>query len=207
MKLYFSPGACSMAAHIVLEEIGAKYEAVKVDLAKKTTPEGDFNQINPKGYVPALKMDNGEVLTEDSVIMQYLADQKPEAGLIPKGGMERYRLLETLHFVSTEIHKGFSPLWAADRIFQDKAAAEQMKKATIDRLHSRFNLVEKMLSEKPYLTGDKFTIADAYLFTVMNWSRVHNLSMSQWPKTEAFLKKVSERPSVQKVLKAEGLLH
>lgn len=206
MKLYFSPGACSVAPHIILEEMGMTYETVKVDLANKTTTEGDYTKVNPKGYVPALVMDNGHLLTEDAVILQYLADLKPELGLIPPAGtMERYRLLETLHFIATELHKGFGPMFAAGRMVQTPEAVEQLKKFTKDRLATRFVLVDKILAEKPFIAGEKFTIADAYLFTILNWAQHHKIETTQWPHLESYFAKVAKRPSVEKVFTAEGL--
>jgi glutathione S-transferase len=206
MKLYFSPGACSLAPHIILEEMGVDYQTVKVDLAKKTTAEGDYTQVNPKGYVPALKMDNGQLLTEDAVILQYLADLKPELGLIPAaGGMERYRFVETLNFIATELHKGFSPLFGADRMVQNKEGVEQLKKFTIDRLGTRFKVVEGMLTQKPYIGGDKFSVADAYLFTILRWAKMMHVPTNAFPKLEAYYEKVAKRPSVEKVFSAEGL--
>lgn len=208
MKLYFSPGACSIAPHIVLEEMGTNYETVKVDLATKATPEGDYMKVNPKGYVPALVMNDGQLLTEDAVILQYLGDQKPELGLIPPAGsMERYRLIETLHFIATELHKGFGPLFSGDRMVQEKEGREQLKKFTKDRLASKFALVEKMLAGKPFIAGDKFTVADAYLFTVLRWAHALHLDTAQFPVSEAYYQKMLKRPSVEKVLTHEGLRH
>jgi glutathione S-transferase len=206
MKLYFSPGACSLAPHIVLEEMGAKYDAVKVDLAKKTCEEGDFNKINPKGYVPALIMENGQLLTEDAVILQYLADLKPEAGLIPATGtLERYRFMETLHFISTELHKGFSPLFGAERMMQNPEGIEQFKNSTKSRLGTRFEMINHMLSEKPYIAGEKFTVADAYLFVILNWAQFMKVDTKPFPKMQAYYQTLLKRPSVQKAMTAEGL--
>lgn len=207
MKLYFSPGACSLAPHIVLEEISAKYDTVKVDLAKKTTEDGrDYNKVNAKGYVPALIMDNGEMLTEDAVILQYLADLKPEAALIPKAGtIERYRLMETLHFISTELHKGFSPLFGADRMLKSQEGIAELKDFTKKKLAQRFEMINHMLSERPYITGDKFTIADAYLFVILRWSDKMKVDTSAFPKIQAYYQNLNQRPSVQKALAAEGL--
>src|ERR1035437_3588545 len=168
MKLYYSPGACSMAPHIVLREAGFKFDLEKVDIPnKKTADGGDFWKINPKGYVPALRLDDGKVLTEVGVICQYLADQKPESGLVPKfGTMERYRQMEALNFAATEVHKQIGAL------FNPKMTAE-MKQVQIGTIERRMNSLEQMLGGQQYIQGAKFTAADAYLFTVISWTRLH----------------------------------
>ena len=165
MKLYFAAGACSMAPHIVLREADYAFDLESVDLTKKQTASGeDYTRINPKAYVPALRLDNGEVLTEVAVVLQYLADQKPESGLAPKmGTMERYHLMEWLNFVSSEIHKQFGPL------FNPKITAE-WKVNQFDLLGRRFDYLTERLNGKSYLMGDQFTVVDTYLFTVLNWS-------------------------------------
>jgi len=201
MKLYYSPGACSMAPHIVLREAGFKFDLEKVDIPNKKTAGGDdFWKINPKGYVPTLKLDDGQVLTEVGVICQYLADQKPESGLAPKfGTMERYRLMEMLNFAASEIHKQIGAL------FNPKMTAE-MKEVQLAVVERRFNALEKLLAGKQYSMGDKFSVADAYLFTVLNWTGMHKIDLGKWPNIKAFMARVGARPAVQETLKAEGLV-
>jgi glutathione S-transferase len=200
MKLYYSPGACSMAPHIVLREAGYKFDVEKVDIPNKKTAGGDdFWKINPKGYVPALKLDGGQVLTEVGVICQYLADQKPESGLAPKlGSMDRYHLMEMLNFCASEIHKQIGAL------FNPKMTAE-MKEVQLGVIERRFNALEKLLEGKQYAMGDKFSVADAYLYTVLNWTNIHKIDLAKWPNIKAFLARVGARPAVQETLKAEGL--
>jgi len=201
MKLYYSPGACSLAPHIVLREAGHAFDLVKVDIPNKKTEHGDdYWKINPKGYVPALVLDSGEVLTEVGVVCQYLADQKPETGLAPKfGTMERYHLMEWLNFVATEVHKQIGAL------FNPKMTPE-MKEVQLGVIERRLNALEKMLDGKDYLMGERFSVADAYLFTVLNWSRIHKIDMAKWPKIQAFMARVADRPRVKEAMKAEGLL-
>jgi glutathione S-transferase len=201
MKLYFVPGACSLAPHIVLREAGLSFDMDKVDPATKKTASGeDFNKVNPKGYVPTLKLDDGSVLTEAQVLLQYVADQKPEAGLAPKfGTMERYRLMEWLNFIATELHKGFGPLW-------NPQTPEAVRESTKANLAKRFDTLEAHFATKPFLMGDTFTIADGYLFTVINWSNFVKVDMSKWTKIGEFMGRVAARPSVQAALKAEGLI-
>lgn len=200
MKLYYTPGACSQAPHIVLHELGLPYEAVKVDLVKHTLPDGsDYRAINPKGYVPLLELDDGTRITEASVIVQYLADQKP-GELAPKfGTKERWRLMEWLAFISTEIHKGFGPLW-------NPSTPPEVRERTVQALGNRFGLVAKTLEQQPFLTGDRFTIADAYLFVVLNWSGLHKVDLGPWPALQQFQQRVASRPAVQATLKTEGLV-
>ena len=201
MKLYYSPGACSMAPHIVLREAGFKFDLVKVDIpSKKTADGGDFWQVNPKGYVPALQLDNGEVLTEVGVICQYLADQKPESGLAPKfGTMERYHLMETLNFCSSEVHKQIGAL------FNPKMTPE-MREVQLGVIERRLNALEKLLEGKQYAMGDKFSVADAYLFNVLNWTNPLKIDMGKWPNVTGLMARVGARAAVQETLKAEGLL-
>lgn len=200
MKLYYSPGACSLAPHIVLREGKFKFDIEKVDLATRKTESGeDYLAINPKGYVPALKLDDGTLLTEASVMIQYLADQKPRRGLAPKPRTpERYRLMEWLNFTSSEIHKGLGDF------FNPKLTPE-WREAKLDRLGKRFEYLEKALGSSPYLMGEAFSIADAYLFTVLNWASHLNVDLSKWPNIQAFKARVAERPTVKKAMKAEGI--
>lgn len=201
MKLYYSPAACSLAPNIALREIGADFALEKVDLkAKKTETGADFSAINPKGYVPALALDDGEVLTEGVVMQQYIADLKPEAKLAPpRGTKERRKLEELLVFLSTEVHKNFSPLFAP-------TTPDDYKAQVKDKIAQRFDYLEKQLSDgRQFLTGDQFTIADGYLFTLSNWTRFTGLDLARWPNIAALAGRVAQRPSVQAALKSEGL--
>jgi glutathione S-transferase len=201
MKLYYAPGACSLSPHIVAREAGIAVDLKKVNLKDKTIDGGgDFRRLNPKGYVPALELDNGQVLTEGPAIVQYLADQKPDTGLAPKAGsFERYKLQEWLSFITSEIHKGFSPLFKPN-------TPDDYKKIVKENLAVRFDLVDKQLAGKDYLTGKSFSVADAYLFTVLRWSEAVKVDLSRWPNLVAFLGRVAARPKVKEALKAEGLL-
>ncbi|HZZ95053.1 MAG TPA: glutathione transferase GstA [Usitatibacter sp.] len=201
MKLYYSPGACSLAPHIVAEELGAKLDYVKVDgTAKKTQDGEDFWKINPKGYVPALGLDDGGVLTEGPVISQYLADQKPQAGLVPAAGtLERYRVQEMLGYINSEIHKTYSPLFGKD-------VDPKLREDRLAYLAKRYAVIEQKLDGRDYLFGDRFTIADAYLFVVTNWAHFVKFDLAPFPKLQAFQKRVAARPAVQAAMKAEGLL-
>ncbi len=200
MKLYFAPGACSMATHIALRETGQIFDLEKVDLATKKTESGeDFTKINPKGYVPALRLDNGEVLTESAAMLQYVADQKPESGLVPQAGtMERYRLMELLNFISTEIHMSLGPLFNPNIT----PAHKEHQLATFEK---RCGVLSQQLEGMPYLTGDAFSVADAYLFTVLSWSRMLDVDMGKWPILTDYLGRIADRPSVKEAMKAEGI--
>ena len=200
MKLYYSPGACSLAPHVVLNELGLSYTGVKVDLkAGKTADGADYRKTNPKGYVPALELDDGQVLTEAAVILQYLADRKPEAGLAPAAGtMDRWRLQEWLNFIATEIHKGFGPLWKPD-------STEDEKERTRERLAKRLDWLAGELAQREYLTG-RFTFADAYLFTVLNWGQWTGVDLARWPALKDFVTRIAARPNVKQTLEKEGLL-
>lgn len=201
MKLYFSPGACSLAPHIVLKETGLAHEAEKVDLgSKKTASGGDYLAVNPLGYVPAVKLDNGEVLTEAGVIVQYLADLKPAAGLAPKAGsMERVRMQEWINFIAGELHKGIGQL------FNPKMPAEY-KEVVKANLQTRFAHLEKHLGKNAYLMGAAFTAADAYAFTILNWTNFLKIPLDAYPNVKAYMGRVAARPNVQAAMKAEGLL-
>lgn len=200
MKLYYASGACSLAPHIALRESGAAFDLEQVDLAKKQTAGGeDFTRINPKGYVPALRLDDGGMLTEVAVILQYVADRKPETGLAPAAGtMERYRLMEWLNFISSEIHKQFGP-------FFNPRITPEWKANQLSVLGRRFDYLSERLDGQPYLMGDTFSVADAYLYTVLGWSDYVGLDMGKWPKLKAYMARVAERPAVREALKAEGL--
>jgi glutathione S-transferase len=201
MKLYYTPGACSMAPHIVLREAGYKFDSEKVDLAGKRTSTGaDYLRINPKGYVPALELDNGQILTEVGTIIQYLADQKKELKLVPEAyTMERYRLMEWINFISTEIHKQFGPL------FRPNTPEETRQNQTM-LLAKRFDFLAERLKGKQYLMGENFTVADAYLFTVLNWSPKLKIDLAPWPIIQTYMTRVASRPCVTETLRAEELV-
>jgi len=201
MQLYYSPGACSLASHITLREAGLPVELKKADTKTKKLEDGsDYFAVNSKGSVPALRLDDGQVLTEGPAILQYLADQKPESKLVPRAGtLERYRVLEWLNFITSEVHKSFSPLF-------NPAADPKVKEYTTQNLEKRFDWINKQLAGKQYLTGDQFTIADAYLFVVTNWSNFVGIDLGRWPALKAFVERVAARPKVQEALAAEGLL-
>jgi glutathione S-transferase len=201
MKLYYAPGACSLAPHIALREAGIDVDLEQVDLGTKRTASGeDYTKVNPKGYVPALGLDDAQVLTEVAAVLQYVADQRPASRLAPKaaGSMERYRLAEWLTFVSSEIHKSYGPLWKPDSVAQAKQAAR-------DLLGRRFDYLEGVLGTQPFLMGEQFTIADAYLFTVLNWTRLHDIDIEKWPHLSGYVRRIAARPAVQAAMKAEGL--
>lgn len=200
MKLFYAPGSCSLSPHIALLEAGLKFDLEKVDMANKMTSVGDFMKINPKGYVPALMLDNGEVLTEGAVIVQYIADQKPEAQLIGKAGSnERYRTQEWLNFISTELHKGFGPLF-------NKTAPEETKTAAREKLAKRFDFLSQHFAKNNFLMGTQYTVADGYLFTVMSWADKLNFDLIKWPSLMGFMERMKTRPATNAALKAEGLL-
>ncbi|MEQ1817593.1 MAG: glutathione transferase GstA [Terricaulis sp.] len=196
MKLFYVPGACSLGPHIIAREANLDVELVKVAFGKeRTTEDGrNFYDINPQGAVPALELDDGQVLAEAQVILQFLAAQKPEAQLAPTEGMAHWRLLETLNFIATELHKGTSPLF--------KSNPDDVKEAAKANLVNRYKLLEQKLGDKDYLLGD-FSIADAYAYVVLNWARRFEVSVS--PKLEAYFARVRSRPAVQKTLQEEGL--
>lgn len=197
MKLYFNPGACSLHPHIVLRETGAAFDLVRVDLRAHKTEDGrDYYGINPKGYIPALELDDGSILTEGAVIDQYIADRKPESKLIPPAGTpERYRVQEWLNFIATEIHKAFVPLFGG--------GSDEVKEQARGRVGKRFDLVAKALESRAYLVGDGFTVADAYLFNMLTWTQFTGIDLAKWPTLQAFFARVQQRPSVQAALAAE----
>jgi glutathione S-transferase len=200
MKLYFAPGACSLSPHIVLRETGANFELEQVNNQEKKTKAGkDYWTVNPKGQVPCLELDNGEKLTEGPVIVQYVADQKATTGLAGAAGtMERYRIQEWLNFITSELHKTFGPMFRP-------TTPDAYKDLSRENLGKRFDWVDKQLAGKQYLMGDKFSIADAYMFTVLRWSPRVNIDTSKWPNIKAYMDRVAARPKVQEALKAEGL--
>ena len=201
MKLYYSPGACSLSPHIVARELGIPVELKKVNVKDKTIEGGgDYRKVNARGYVPALELDDGHVLTEGPAIVQYLADRKPEAGLAPKAGTtERYQLQEWLNFLTSEIHKGFSPLFKPN-------TPEEYKTISKENLASRFDWLDKQLAGRDYLMGKAFTVADAYLFVLLNWTKFQSIDLAKWPNLAAYQQRVGARPKVQEALKAEGLV-
>jgi Glutathione S-transferase len=201
MKLYFAPGACSLSPHIVAREAGIDLQLEKVDTKSHTFGSGgDFYGVNPKGYVPALEIKPGEILTEGPAIVQYLGDQKPASGVVPAAGtIERYRLQEMLGYINSEIHKTYSPLFNPNT---KPEAAEERK----EYLKKRYAYIEGLLAAHEYLVGNKFSAADAYLFTVTNWAQYVKLDLSGFPNIQAFQKRVAARPAVQQALKEEGLL-
>ena len=200
MKLYYRPGACSLSPHIVAREADLPCEMILASTKTHKLADGtDFYAINPLGYVPFLVLDDGQTLREGPVIAQYLADQAPEKGLIgPVGSMERYRALEWLNFIGTELHKGFSPLFAP-------GTPEDFKPVVKQRLLQRFTWVDEQLTGKDYLLGEKFSVADAYLFTVSNWGKFVGVDLSRFEHLQAYRARVASRPAVQAALQAEGL--
>ncbi len=201
MKLFYSPGACSLASHIALREAGADFKIERVDLAKKITETGkDYRSINSKGSVPSLELGNGEVLTEGVAIMQYVADQHPDKHLAPPNGhFQRYRLQEWMNYLSTELHKGLSPLF-------DKSLPSEMRETMTARVRTRLDWINSKLEGQHFLLHEGFTVADSYLFTLLNWLRFFSIELSDWSHLKAFHERVAARPHVQEALGAEGLL-
>lgn len=201
MKLYYSPGACSLAVHIVLCEIGKTFTLEKVDLAThKTADNGDYYRSNPKGYVPLLELDNGQTLTEGPVICQYLCDEAGRTDLMPSPGeLARYRVMEWQAFIGSEVHKSLGALF-------NSALDENAKATYAGMAKRRLQWISEQLRGRQFLTGDDFTAADAYLFTVTNWTGYVNMDIADCPELQAFQGRVAARPAVQAALKAEGLV-
>jgi glutathione S-transferase len=201
MKLYYSPGACSLSPHIVAREAGIDLTLEKVDLATKKTASGaDFSAINPKGYVPVLQLDGGEVLTEGPAIVQYLADRNPQSALAPANGtLARYRLQEWLGYINSELHKSYGPLF-------NPAVTAEARAERIAYLHKRYALIDKALAENTFLTGEQFSVADAYLFTVTNWASFLKVDLAAFPNLLAFQKRVAARKGVKAAMVEEGLI-
>ena len=200
MKLYFSPAACSFSPHIALREAGLDFELVKVDLKNhRVAADGnDFTRINPKGYVPVLELDGGEVLTEGPAIVQYIADLKPETGLAPKAGtLERYHLQEWLGFINSELHKGFGPLFKP-------TTPEDYKAVVRENLQNRLAFVADHLTKNDFLLGAQFSVADGYLYTILNWTQWTGIDLAPWPSLVSFQARVGARPSVQAARAAEA---
>ncbi|MGN6104718.1 MAG: glutathione transferase GstA [Kofleriaceae bacterium] len=199
--LYYTPGACSLSPHIALREAGLPFDLAKVDLrTKKLADGGDWLAINPKGYVPALRLPDGEVLTEGAIIVQYIADQRPELGLAPPNGtLARARHNEWLHFIATELHKGMAPLYNA-------LAGEDLKNQTRERVAGRLSFLAQTLETQPFLTGDRFTVADGYAFYITRaWRQHHKLDLARWPALVDYDQRIAARPAVAAALAAEGV--
>jgi len=200
MKLFYSPGACSLSPHILLREAGLSFTPVRVDLKTHKTEDGaDFYAISAKGYVPALQLDDGSMLTEGVAIDLWIADQVPAAGLAPRDGMDRYRMIELLTFIATELHKNMGGLFVP-------GLPDATREMITQRLTARLGLIEQQLAGRTWLTGEQFTVADAYLFTVAGWAKWVKFDLSPWPMLGAYLGRVAARPAVQAALKAEGLI-
>jgi len=200
MKLYYAPGACSLASNITLREAGIPFEAVKVDLrAKKTESGEDFTSINPKGYVPALRLDNGEVLTENIAVLTYIGDQNSASKLTPAAGTtERYRFAEWVGFINSEVHKPHG-------IFFNPAAGDDTKQISRSAITRRYGWLQDVMSTRQFVMGSQFTAADAYLYTVLRWAPVAGLDIAQWPALKSYADRVAARSHVQEALRAEGL--
>ena len=201
MKLFYAPAACSLSPHIALREAGAKFKLEKVDLqTKKTETNADFLNVNPKGYVPALQLESGEVLTEGTMIVQYIADLFPKSQLAPAAGTPgHYKLLEWLGFISSELHRNLSPMF-------NPALTSELKESLMALVAKRLNWLATQLEGKTYLVGDRFTVADGYLFTILNWSNFIGLDLSPWKTIQGYMARVGSRPSVLAALKEEGLI-
>jgi glutathione S-transferase len=201
MKLYFSPGACSMSAHIVLREAGLQFDLDQVDLRAKKTADGkDFYAISPNGYVPALQLKSGAVLTEGPAIVQYLADLVPDKNLAaPQGSMERYHLMESLNFITSELHKTFTPLFIDTTV-------EETRNAVRATLGKRIAFVNTELGKSSFFRSEHFSVADAYLFTVLSWARYVKFDLTPWPAVVSYLERIATRPAVHEAMVAEGLI-
>ena len=199
MRLYYSPAACSQAPHILLHEIGLSHDAAKVDLRSKMVEDGrSYLQVNPKGSVPALELNNGEVLTENAIVLQYLGDRAGSDVLPPVGDFRRYRVLEMVNFITTELHKSFAPLFKS-------SAGEETKRFYRDVIRERLDYAEERIGEGPFVFGETLTIADPYLFVISGWTD-KLIGLTNWPNLTAFREHMLRRPSVRHVLRFEGLL-
>lgn len=200
MKLYYSPGACSQAAHIILHEAGLPHSSESVDLkAKRTASGADYWAVNPKGAVPALDLGEIGVLTENGAVLQYLGDKSGRETLLPSSGIGRYHVIEMVSYLSSDVHKSFGALW-------NPASSEDAKQAARDMVGKKFDFLEKALDGHDYLMGGTMSIADPYLFAMLGWTKMHGIDLARWPNLTAFRKRMEERPTVRTVLKAEGLL-
>ncbi len=199
MKLYYSPGACSQAAHILLHETKLTHSSEAVDIrAKRTASDADYFAINAKGAVPALELDDGEVLTENGAVLQYIGDQAGDGLLLPKSGLPRYRVIEWLSYLGSDVHKSFGPLF-------NPASSDEAKTAARDMVAKKLDYVEGKLDGQDYLTGDHLSVADPYLFAMLGWTGKHGIDLARWPNLTAFRNRMAQRAAVQDVLKAEGL--
>lgn len=200
MKLYYSPGACSQAAHILLHETGLPHQSEKVDIRAKRTESGaDYFAINPKGTVPAIALADGEVLTENGAVLQYIGDQAGEEALLPSSGIERYRVIEWLSYLGSEVHKSFGPLF-------NPASSEEAKQAARDMVGKKFDFLENSLDGKDYLTGERMSVADPYLFAMLGWTGKLGIDLARWPNLAGLRERMMRRPAVRVVLEAEGLV-
>lgn len=200
MNLYYSPGACALASQIVLREAGLNFEMIKVDLRAKQYAGGDFKEVNPKGYVPALQLKNGELMTEGAVILQWIADQVPDKNLIPKfGTAERYKAMEWLNYIATELHKGFSPL------FYSSIMSEDSIKMAHDRLQLRLAVLDEQLQKNDFILGKEFSVVDAYAYNIIRWAHLHKVDLTAHKGIVGLMEKMATRPSVREAVAAEGI--
>ena len=201
MKLYFAPGACSLSPHIVLREAGIPFELEKVDLrAKKTQSGADYLKVNPKGQVPVLVLDDGDSLSEGPAIVQYVADQAPNAKLAPKAGTkERYHLMEWLNYITSELHKSLGALFAP-------TTPDDWKKITKEGLAKKFEYLDQWLGKQEFVAADSFSVADAYLFTILNWTNFLKIDLAPYKNLVKYQERIASRPKVREALKAEGLI-
>jgi glutathione S-transferase len=200
MKLYYTPGSCAMAPHIAASEAGVPLDLVKVDLREHKTEKGeDYYAISPRGYVPLLELGDGTRLTEANVLVQYIADENPSAGLMPTDRLGRAKAQSTLAFIATELHKGFGPLW-------DPAAPAETKASAKTKLSKRFDEINETLGVQQYIGGDSFAAPDAYAFTIINWANFHQIDLKQWPNIAAYMARIAARPKVQEAMRQEGLM-
>ena len=199
--LYYSPGACSQAPHILMHEVGLEHDAKRVDLRNKTLEDGsDYLQVNPKGAVPALRVDSGEVLTENAVVLQFIGDLVPDSGVLPSlGDFRRYRVLEMVNFITTELHKRFGFLF-------NREASDEMKQLVTKELGKKLDYVDEKVGDGPFMFGEELTLPDPYLFVITGWAEKMLGGLDRWPNLKAFRARMMERPSVQQVLRLEGLL-
>ena len=207
-KLYFSPGACSLSPHIALTESGIPFTIDKIDMKTRTTSTGkNFKEINPKGQVPTIETKEGKVLTEGAAILQYIADQFPEKEFLPKHGTwERTHANEVLNFVASDLHKSMGFLFSIDSLVTHKEGNEELRKNSIHNLGKKFDYISDLLKNQPFLLGPKFSFVDAYAFTVLNWHGWLKIDLANWPTIVSYLDRVKAQPSVQKAMKAEGLI-
>ncbi|HEY8572844.1 glutathione binding-like protein [Phenylobacterium sp.] len=198
MRLYYAPGACSLAVHIVLRETGLPFALDLVDMRTRTTASGRaFSAVNPKNSVPAVELDSGEILTEVAALLPWIAEQGPEAGLLPPAGtLERFRVAEQLNFIATEVHKGFGPLWLRP--------SEAVRAQTIEKLNARLESLDRQLARSEHLAGETYTVVDPYAFTILRWASIHKVELTAFPRLQAYLAKVGARRAVREALAAEA---